>query len=272
VIEVGPAVIIARNGVPVKATLALPSATQSMVRAAIPTIRQANKMLPRPEQVVATYRRGERTMNSNKGTLIVIAVLALGLLAGCASRRQMRQMATHMSVLETQNAALIQALDEQKAEAEVKKTKAVAKATPVAAPAPVPFMPAGAPMMSVPPSMTSRMDNPPKNVGSLYQEMLACNKTPLHYRIHNDTNLHYKLMLDGKPIIVNGERRLPYLPPGETVHLCVDRLGKHRLTGVGYAMRGRTPVRVKKFSKITKMGSADGSGKIADFGYHDWIR
>ena len=182
-------------------------------------------------------------MDRNKGILIVIAVLTLGLLVGCASRSTVHRMETQLDALQAQNEILQEKLVNTKTEGS-KKTGSVHAV-------------GMAPMMPMARD-AHRMSNPPKTWASLNREPLACKETPLHYKIRNYTNLHIQLQIDGEPVkVFGGQGTLPFLPPKETVHLCLDAPGRHRVSGIAYTGRHPHLVEVKRFSAEVYTDSAN---------------
>lgn len=171
--------------------------------------------------------------------VILVSIVALSF-AGCAAGSAQSRIATATAEI----AAL-------KAELEaLKQTSAPAAAPAAPAPAPVAATPMAPPPGYVPSAHPPVRGGLPENFGWLYEKPAGCTDGPLSLEIVNQTGLYVRVLVDGKGVETRGAYGvLPHLPPGQTVYVCLDRVGRHNVSGVVYARRYSQLVEVSRFSE-----------------------
>jgi hypothetical protein len=208
--------------------------------------------------------------NSNVTLFAILLSLLVG--SGCAATAQSARQAEHnqlvMERMEQENAAL----REQLAASERARVAAnqVVPPAPTSAPAPAPApapQPAPAPAATTtamhptapvaiptedlpPPPAHTPPPGPPQNWFWMYEPPMGCEGGSFAVKIQDWTGNYTSLRIDGKQIqIMGAEGPLPKLPPHAIIYGCLDRLGKHTMSGISYQARYTKFIEVDRFNK-----------------------
>lgn len=161
----------------------------------------------------------------NRVTLLLAVALTLTV-TGCASFPQVGNgSADEISRLQAENAALRRAYQAQGGDAD--ETAAPAQA-------------GGRRIMPAIPRRDFYV-GPPQMIGQLYRPIDGCAGSGRSIEVRNDFEPnHLRVFLDGREVFVGGAMgRLPTLPPGESLFLCVAP-GAHKITTIALEPAGLT--------------------------------
>ncbi len=171
--------------------------------------------------------------------------LCLMPLIGCATT--LRNTDAEFDALKRENAELRQQIAERDAQPPAPPKASRVAPAPVVVPAPAVPVPVVRPEDMVPPAARPNY-GPPQNWGWMYVTPRGCHR-PFLFPIENKTNYFLKLRLDGQEIRIRGANTaMPFLPPGQTVYVCLSSIGEHTLMGDAYATRFGQLKKVEAFN------------------------